>query len=106
MRLVFLDIGFTAPHDAYLADAAFTQGFTSPLRAGWTRIDNLDAINRDGRAFQRLLEFLNGTFVVPVPLDVLALEDLERPDDLFVASGLPPSCRAARWQNGTESRAR
>ncbi|PRD41761.1 hypothetical protein C5748_20080 [Phyllobacterium phragmitis] len=77
IRLTLTHIGFDAPRAAFLADLSQFGSNALILRANWTAIDGFARMEVQGRAFQRLLAFLNGQYVVP---NVLELVDFDNPD--------------------------
>ncbi|MEB2847445.1 hypothetical protein GAO09_24970 [Rhizobiales bacterium RZME27] len=75
VRLSLTDIGFSAPRAAFLADLCELENNALMLGAGWTALENFQAMERQGQAFQRLLSFLNGQFVMAVAPDVINFGD-------------------------------
>ncbi|GGB05649.1 hypothetical protein GCM10011491_37160 [Brucella endophytica] len=74
IRLTLTNIGFDAPHSAFLADLSQSESNALMLRGNWTTVD-FARMELQGRAFQRLLTFLNGQYIVPNVLDLVAFDN-------------------------------
>ncbi|MDP9837216.1 hypothetical protein J2T09_001968 [Neorhizobium huautlense] len=80
VRLTLTDIGFSAPRAAFLAELCELENNALMLGAGWTALESFQFMEQQGRAFQRLLSFLNGQFVMAAAPDVIGFGD----DDMQV----------------------
>jgi hypothetical protein len=75
VRLSLTEIGFSAPKSAFLADLCDLENNALMLGSGWTALESFQAMEKQGRAFQRLLSFLNGQFVMAALPDVIDFDD-------------------------------
>lgn len=80
VRLTLSDIGFSAPRAAFLAELCELENNALMLGAGWAALESFQRMEQQGRAFQRLLSFLNGQFVMAAAPDVIGFGD----DDMQV----------------------
>ncbi|MGI2033547.1 hypothetical protein ACRQ1B_14235 [Rhizobium panacihumi] len=80
VRLTLTGIGFDAPRAAFLAELSALNDNALMLGSGWTALENFEQMQTHGRAFQRLLGFLNGQFVMAATPDVIGFGD----DDMQV----------------------
>ncbi|WP_157895514.1 hypothetical protein, partial [Rhizobium sp. LCM 4573] len=75
VRLTLTDIGFDVPRAAFLADLSQLSQSTLMLGANWTALESFTRMEAQGRAFQRLLAFLNGQYVVAATPDIVGFDD-------------------------------
>ncbi|KKX26161.1 hypothetical protein [Rhizobium sp. LC145] len=75
MRLTLTDVGFDAPRAAFLADLSQLSQNALMLGANWTALESFTRMEAQGRAFQRLLAFLNGQYVVAATPDIVGFDD-------------------------------
>lgn len=75
VRLTLMDVGFDAPRAAFLADLSQLGHNAMVLGANWTALESFTQMEAQGRAFQRLLAFLNGQYVVAVTPAIVRFDD-------------------------------
>jgi hypothetical protein len=75
VRLTLVHIGFDAPRAAFLADLSQLGREAMMLGATWTELTDFAHVELQGRAFQRLLTFLNGQYIIGCLPDVVHFDD-------------------------------
>ncbi len=77
VRLTLTQIGFDAPRAAFLADLGQLGSDALMLGANWTELDDFEFMEMQGRAFQRLLAFLNGQYVLAETPETIGFDDAD-----------------------------
>lgn len=77
VRLTLMRTGFDAPRAAFLADLSQLGQNALMLGANWTELDDFEFVEVQGRAFQRLLAFLNGQYIVAEMPEIIGFDDLD-----------------------------
>lgn len=77
VRLTLTRTGFDAPRAAFLADLSQLGQNALMLGANWTELDDFEFVEVQGRAFQRLLAFLNGQYIVAETPEIIGFDDLD-----------------------------
>lgn len=77
VRLTLTQIGFDVPRAAFLADLSKLGRDTMMLGANWTELEDFEFMEMQGGAFQRLLAFLNGQYVVAEIPETIGFDDAD-----------------------------
>lgn len=77
VRLTLTRTGFDAPRAAFLADLSQLGQNALMLGANWTELDDFEFVEVQGRAFQHLLAFLNGQYIVAETPEIIGFDDLD-----------------------------